>query len=494
MRLPVHGLVLAALLTPGVASAQSVSPEQATALHQQLTDWLGGLLGPSVHLPPLPLKITADQDHYDLSWPIRGLNSTPSELAVTATLIPLDGGRWSLKDVALPATGSFTATAPDTPNVPMKVEFSIGKQNTLATIDPSLATASTSHSEMHDVTVTVDAAQRRQEQHVDSYVGEGDLTPAKDGRLDLTLDGTMEGWKSAQQMQSGAPVATGVQTVHAVGRVAGINPDHASKLLAATGVLVGAMPPDAATTGTKTVLPPLAKAQLRLLIAALQDVFTSVSFHETMDGVQLEMAGLGAATIKHVQFDFGGDAPKGDLHTWLDFGFDGVESPTLPPKLATYLPRHFEIKPTLSGVPADVLRKLAIDASEDDEAKYPVGPDIAAIFANGGADIGLEVLSFDLGPVKVEGTGQFTMVSPDDWHGRAHLSATGFDDLTKQARENADLQMALPVLVMMRGLAKPDGEKLVWDVVSDGPKLTVNGIDMSALTGGSPNPGRPAKP
>jgi hypothetical protein len=258
-------------------------------------------------------------------------------------------------------------------------------------------------------------------------------------------------------------------------------------------MLAGAMPPDVAEKGTKTVLPPLAKAQLRLLIGALQDVFTSVSFHETMDGVQLEMAGLGAATIKHVQFDLGGDAPKGELHTWMDFGFDGVDSPTLPPKLATYLPRHFEIKPTLSGVPADVLRKLAMDATEDDAAKYPIGPDIAAIFANGGADIGLEVLSFDLGPAKVEGTGQFTMVSPIAWHGHAHLSATGFDALSTQARENPDLQMALPVLLMMRGLAKPDGDKLVWDVVSDGPQLTVNGIDMSALTGGNPQPNQPAK-
>ncbi len=28
---------------------------------------------------------------------------------------------------------------------------------------------------------------------------------------------------------------------------------------------------------------------------------------------------------------------------------------------------------------------------------------------------------------------------------------------------------------MLRGLAKPDGERLVWDIVSDGPTLTVNG-------------------
>jgi hypothetical protein len=41
---------------------------------------------------------------------------------------------------------------------------------------------------------------------------------------------------------------------------------------------------------------------------------------------------------------------------------------------------------------------------------------------------------------------------------------------------------------MLRGMAKPVGNQLVWDVVSDGPKLTVNGMDMSALTGGADKP------
>lgn len=498
MRLRIRPALYAALLLlPGVAAAQTVSPEQATTLHQQLTDWLAGLLGPSVKLPELPLKITADQDHYNLSWPVRGLDSPAGDVAATATLRPLDGGRWSLESVTLPPAGTFIVKVPDTPNTPnagpMKVEFTIGKQDTHATIDPSLATASTSHTEMHDVTVTVDAAKHRQEQHVDSYVGNGSLSPVKDGRLDLTSDGTVEGWKSAQQMQSGAPVAIGVQTMHAVSHVEGIDPDHVGKLLAATGGLIGAMPPDAAAKGAKTELPPLARAQLRSMIAALQDVSTSVSLQETLDGVQVEIAGVGGATIKHIQFGFGGDAPKGELHTWLDIGFEGVDSPTMPPKLATYLPRHFEIKPTLSGVPTAALQKLAMDATEDDKAKHPVGPDFTAIFANGGANVGLEVLSFDLGPAKVEGTGQVTMVSPTTWHGEAHLTATGFDDLATQARENPDLQQALPVLIMMRGLAKPDGDKLVWNVVSDGPKLTVNGIDMSALAGSKP-PAQPVKP
>ena len=50
---------------------------------------------------------------------------------------------------------------------------------------------------------------------------------------------------------------------------------------------------------------------------------------------------------------------------------------------------------------------------------------------------------------------------------------------------------SLPVLIVLRGLAKPDGGRLVWDIVSDGPSVIVNGLDLSQLTGG----GKPkAKP
>jgi hypothetical protein len=111
-----------------------------------------------------------------------------------------------------------------------------------------------------------------------------------------------------------------------------------------------------------------------------------------------------------------------------------------------------------------------------------------AMLSHGGANANLEILSFDMGPAKVEGTGHFTATSPSQWHGDAHVTATGFDDLMKQAHDDPDVAQALPVMIMLRGMAKPVGNQLVWDVVSDGPKLTVNGMDMSALTGGADKP------
>jgi hypothetical protein len=43
------------------------------------------------------------------------------------------------------------------------------------------------------------------------------------------------------------------------------------------------------------------------------------------------------------------------------------------------------------------------------------------------------------------------------------------------------------VLILLRGLAKPDGDRLAWDIVSDGPALSVNGVDLSQLGGDKKN-------
>ena len=153
-----------------------------------------------------------------------------------------------------------------------------------------------------------------------------------------------------------------------------------------------------------------------------------------MDGLQVEIAGMGGLTMKHFLFGFGGESPDGRLHAWVDLGLDELASPSLPPKVAAFLPHHVEIKPSLSGVLTADLHKLALDATEEGADSDSLAPDIAAIFSHGGVDLGIETLSFDLGPAKVEGTGQLTALSPDTWHGEAHLVATGLDDLATQAR------------------------------------------------------------
>ncbi len=485
------------LLVSRAAWADDIGPDQAQALQQQLKDWLASLLGPAVKLPESGLRVTGEHDHYAVTWPIPGLAGAPDQVAATANLRPLDGGRWSVDEMKIPPSGTFTMTVPETgeagKGTSVDMHFSVGHQDTQGVIDPGLTTASKLHTEMGDLVIASDSAKQRQEQRLDRYMADTVLSPAQNGRLDFSMDATANGWKSATQVNGGTPMAIGIQTMHAVGQVNGVNRDRFAGLIAATSGLVGALPPDIATKSDKLDLPAPVRAQLRLMVESLQDMLTSVRLQETVDGLQVEIAGMGGLSIRHLLLGFGGEAPGERLHAWVELGVDELASPSLPPKVATYLPHHVEFKPSLSGIPTADLHKLAMDATEAGADSSTLAPDIAAIVSHSGAELGMEALAFDLGPAKVAGTGRVTITSPGNWHGEAHLTATGFDELATQARANPDLQQALPALIMLRGLAKPDGERLVWDIVSDGPSVKVNGLDLSQLGGGDKPKGKPGQ-
>lgn len=495
MRLLFQMALGVALLGSDAATAQTITAEHAQALQRELRGWAAGLLGPSFKLPEPPLDVTAEQDHFKLELRVPGLESPDGDVAATARVHSLDGGRWSIDSLKAPSSGEFAVTLPNNGEPalsgPMKLSFTIAKQDSHGVLDPSFSTESSLHTEIAGFVMTSNNAKQHQEERIDRYVADVNLKPAQDGRLDLISTGTMEGWKTATAMNGQTPLAFGAQTISGTGRIDGINRDRVAQLFTAAGGIAGALPDK--STAVKSDLPPAAKAQLRLVIAAMQDLTSSISMEETLGGVQVEVEGMGGLTVKQLKLGFGGEAPDGKLHAWMDIGLDGLDSPTIPPKIAAYLPSHFEIKPSFSGIETADVQKMAMDATADDN-KDTFGPDLAALFSHGGAKVNLETLSFDLGPAKFDGTGTFTALSPSQWHGEAHLAATGLDDLMKQAHDDPDLQQALPALVMLRGLAKPDGDRLVWNVVSDGPKLTVNGMDVSSLAGGHARPDHAAKP
>src|SRR5262249_14433379 len=160
--------------------------------------------------------------------------------------------------------GSFTVTLPktDDPDAggPMKMNFTIGKQDSHGVIDPMMATDSSFHTDFSTLVIRSENPKQIGEQRIDRYVTDATLKPRKDGRLDFTSTCTMEGWKSANEVNGQTPMAFGAEKIYATGHVDGINRAHVADLLAASGALFGAMPEH--TKGAD--LPPAAKAQARL--------------------------------------------------------------------------------------------------------------------------------------------------------------------------------------------------------------------------------------
>lgn len=474
-----RALLCLSVLLPCAAHADAIGPEQADALQHQLKDWLGTIVGPALNLPELPLHISAANDSYRLEWP---LATDQGDAKVTASLHPLDGGRWSIDNLALPSDASFTIAVPDAVNgaEPTKVSVRVGSQDSHAVIDPAFAAASTLALQLNDLSIVSESAKQHQEQKIGHYAVSGSLTPAANGRLALDLQGSMQNWASAGHAEGGATVLFAADALHAAARIDDINRDSTAGLIAAAVGLVTALPADVATKGKDAELPEPARLQLRKLIDATNDLASALHLTEEVDGLKVDIAGTGGLSLKHAALGVGGESKDGRLHAWLDVGIDGIATPTLPPEMAAYLPQHVAFRPSISGVTTADLRAIALDATGDKKDDR-IARDMAAIYAHGGVGVGIDALAFDVGPAKLAGTAQLTATAPDAFSGEARVTCKGLDQLIDQVRDKPEMQQALPILIMLRGLARTDGDHLVWDVAVHDGSFIVNGTDLSQL-------------
>jgi hypothetical protein len=73
------------------------------------------------------------------------------------------------------------------------------------------------------------------------------------------------------------------------------------------------------------------------------------------------------------------------------------------------------------------------------------------------------------------------------------LSATGMEALMGEAGKDPALQLAMPFLVMIRGLARAEGDRLVWDMAITKDQALVNGVDVMSMAA-QPPPSKGSQP
>lgn len=479
------------LLLPAGAEAQTINQEAATTLQQTLQTWFAGLLGPNLGTTPQRLRVTAQDDHFRVALPFA---DAAGDNEVSADVRPLEGGRWSMEALHLPAATRFTLQMPepgDPPGAKVPTDFalSIGSQNSHAILDPAFATPSELDIDLANLGLVSTNPKQHQEQHIDRYEVRATLQP-HDGRLDLVQQGAITGWRSASRIGDLPAVAFGADHVQAQARIDGIDRDHAASLLTAVSGLLATLPPAAVAQHGDAALSPPARAALRSFIEALRGVVSGMQGEETIEGLHVAVATEGEATARQVRLGFEGAAPDGILHAAFDIGLDGLAVKGAPPQAMSLMPHHLEMRPSVAGVSLADLTKLALEATDQGVDQAQLQADAATLLARGGVTLGLDTLALDVGPAEFHGQGHVLVNGPDEYRARAHVTATGLDDLMKQAGGNPQLQQALPFLAMARGFARPDGDHLVWDIVAEGTGVTVNGV---TLGGAKPKRGQPDK-
>ena len=366
--------------------------------------------------------------------------------------------------------------------VPTKFALSIGTQASHAVFDPAFATASRLDVDLGNLGVVTDSAKQHQEQHIDRYVVQTTLEP-RDGLLDLVQQGTLTGWRTASRVGDTAAVAFGADRIEAHGRVDGIDRDHAAALLTALSGLFATLPPAAAMQHGDAALSAPGRAALRALIEATRGVITGMQGEETIEGMHIAVAGQGEATVRKVRLGLDGAALDGMLRAAFEIGLDGMAAQNMPQQTMSLVPRHVELRPSISGVSLAGLIALALEATDENADQGKLAVDAEALLTQGGVTVGLDALELNVGPAELRGRGHVLVTGPDEYQAEAHVTAKGLDDLMKQANGNTSLQQALPVLAMARGFAKPEGDHLVWNIVANKAGLTINGVGLGGGKG-----------
>ncbi len=345
-------------------------------------------------------------------------------------------------------------------------------RNSHGEIDPTLATASTLVTGLQGIVVNSEGDGTRRTQRFDTYDQTLTLHPAAGGKLDIDEAGAATGWKSAQDMPDGRAMALGAKRLAGSVHIVGLDRSQAATLGPVLGALASAPTPDR-------------NERLRELVVALHGLVSSLRFDETVDDMQVAIAGQGSATIDHLHLGFDGAAPAGNVETHVSLGLDGLAVPTLAPASASLAPKHVTLGVSVAGVSAEALNNLAIAALAPGADARVLAPQIAALFADpgqtGGPRVGIDNLGFDVGPAQVDAHGSVVALSETDVRGTARITVTGFDALADRMRADPQLQGIAPFMILARGMSRSQGSALVWDIVFTPNGITVNGVDPRTL-------------
>jgi hypothetical protein len=97
--------------------------------------------------------------------------------------------------------------------------------------------------------------------------------------------------------------------------------------------------------------------------------------------------------------------------------------------------------------------------------------------------VALDGVELDVGPAHLSGTGRVLTDAAGAPRGEATVTMTGYDALVDRLRAVPEAAPALAPLVVLRGLAKQDGDALRWVVAGNANSLTVNGLDLGGMLG-----------
>jgi hypothetical protein len=492
MRMPYGILLATVLLLPVPAGAQDA--ETAASMQAALRNWLASWPGGQPVRPEPSVHITAQDDHYSLDWPFGGGAADQPGTTFSAALKPLPEGRWLVERMQVePGTISFDM--PAIGNVkPTHTIITLTDQTGHAEFDPTFKSPSTLNMSVGHYETTSDGPSGHGTSRVDQYDTQAEVVPAGDGRLNLALSSRTGPWHMTQTLAAGPAFELSASGLHGESRVEGVSQEAAGALIRAYGALIPLMPAhDTPANAVEKAKADAMRTALHAVFEAMRDSLSSLRTDMALDDLHVSVAGAGGFDLRQLHLAVGGEAPNDRLYTMIDLGLSGISTDAAPPDLEEFVPKDVSLRTSLAGVDLVAATRLMLQITDEVPDPASISASTAALVTDPQAQMRVESLKLTVGPAHLEGNAQVRMLTMQEPEMKAHIVVTGFDALMARINGKPAAQQAIPILLMARGMARADGDRLVWDVVLGKTQAFVNGVDMKALLagGGHPAPHHP---
>jgi hypothetical protein len=470
------GLCLIAMLATGPARGEpdrSEADELRSSVLEALSLVTFGMVTGRDHAG----EVSRNGADYRVRMPLEGFASPP-QASLDALARRLGGGSWDILSMSLPSAGTILPGGDGGSRNP--VEYVIREQTPRAKIDPDAVQASSFAASFAGIGLRSAQRGQQSEQSIERYGTEGWMSGESAGRVTFTSGNKAENWRLKTRTPDGTETGSSIKTMAGHLELEEVDRARGARFLTAARTMLVGM--QAATLENGPGQPPgLSAAQrqaLRGMIDASEGLLTKFQADQSFDGIRF-IAGAGnGGTMNRLQLATKGEVANERLSARMDIALEGLSLNGLPGGMAAYVPRHIAVRSTLSGVPTEELRALLRAASGPETASESLQAQIMRLLNEPGSRFGLEAVRFDSGPLRLEGSAR-SVPHPGGQPGATlHLSATGVDALIAQMQKMPALQQALPMMFMAKGMGRPAGEAVVWDISLDEGVLTVNGVPL----------------
>jgi hypothetical protein len=416
-------------------------------------------------------QVTKDGDAYRIHLPVTGLTA-PSDPAVTATVRPADNGAWDVGSLTFPSTATIDSNGP----AGGAITYTLGKQDITAHIAPDMKQPTTYAAHFGDIRLESQSGKQRARQTIATYSVKGTLSADGDGRMSMKSTGEATDWDMTTMPEHGPGVDFMSKRLNVDVTIQGLDRTKTEHLRGRLRSVLADLPKPDQPPGPPGTAPRTApRTTLNAMLDDVTGLLTRFQVDETIEGLKVSGQGI-EAEAGTVVIGMHGDTADQNLDAGMDLAINDLTAPAnVPAAYVAYVPKHISLRNRVRGLPTDQVVALLRAALAENANPMALQAQAIRLLNTPGARVNIDPFSFDSGPLAVTGTARLLPSENGGFAGRIHIVASGLDALIAQAQNNPALGRVMPMLYLAKGMSRPNGASVVWDIDVDQAGVRING-------------------